>query len=430
MLLKNATTLTLFPPRIRRTDLRIEMAKVSGTGANLRRRPGEEVADLDGKFLMPGFVNAHTHLYSSLSRGMPAPGRAPANFPEILRRVWWKLDRALDDELIFYSAVAGAMDAALCGTTTLVDHHASPNAIAGSLDLIREALELVGLRGILCYEVTDRGGRKKRDAGLIENEWFIRAHRGHPRFRGVVGAHAAFTLGDESLGLCGSMAERLDTGVHIHLAEDRCDVTDARKRFGRSVVERLADNGVLRRKSILAHCIHIDDFSALRRSQAWMVHNPRSNMNNGVGHAPVHRFGDRAALGTDGFPADMLEEARTGTFRNSENRSRGGSFGTVAGCLGGAQAMASEIFGTPLGLPNKGAAADFVVMNYRPPTPVTEENLLGHLLFGMNSSMVESVMVAGKWTVKDRRITGLDEEAILRKTSKAAAKLWKRMESL
>jgi putative selenium metabolism protein SsnA len=372
---------------------------------------------------------------------MPGPKVQPANFLEILQKVWWKLDRALDDESIYYSALVGAVEAARCGTTTLVDHHASPSAIGGSLDIIKQAVEEAGLRGVLCYEVTDRGGKKERDQGLKENERFIRANRKHPRFRGMVGAHASFTLSNDSLRLCGDMASENKMGVHIHVAEDTCDSVDAEENYECSVVGRLSECGILRDKSILAHCIHVGvrDFLKLRESRCWLVHNPRSNMNNRVGHAPLRLFGDRACLGTDGFPADMLEEARVGFFWNQEERdkkkeARGGrisgisqSAKPITSFLQSNQEMVSEIFSQKFGTLEKGSVADLVVMEYESPSPLNGANLPGHFLFGMQSSMVESVMVGGKWVVQGREIVGQDVPSIYEKARNAAKKLWARI---
>jgi putative selenium metabolism protein SsnA len=424
-LLKNITCVTLSPPSVNRTDLRIRDGRIAEQGKNLTPSKGETVCDLNGKIVMPGFVCAHTHLYSSLSRGMPPPAHRPENFLQILREVWWKLDRALDEETIYYSAMAGALDAIMCGTTTLVDHHSSPRMIGGSLDIIKEALEETGLRGLLCYEVTDRGGRRERDRGLAENERFIRSNRRSRTIRGLVGAHAAFTLSEDSLRRCGELASHLKTGVHIHLAEDRCDAAAAREDYRCGVVDRLSNHGILLKQSILAHCIHVParDFTKLHLATSWLVHNPRSNMNNAVGRAPVHLFGDRAALGTDGFPADMFEEART-AFLNSHDSEQPGPDIQVPELLGGGQRMISELFGERFGSFEKGSAADLIVIDYDPPTPLSIGNLPGHFLFGMRSSMVESVMVRGKWVMKERETPNIDRHAISEKARLAARKLW------
>lgn len=444
-LLKNTKSITVSPPSIESVDLRIHNGKISERGKNLLPKRGEELFDLKGKVVTPGFVCAHTHLYSSLSRGMPMPADPPRNFLEILQKIWWKLDRALDDEAIYYSALVGSIDTIRCGTTTLIDHHASPKSIKGSLDIIKQALGEVGLRGVLCYEVTDRDGKKERDQGLAENERFIRANKRNANFRGLVGAHAAFTLSNDSLRLCGELAAKYKTGVHIHVAEDKCDVIDAEENYRCSVVERLLQHKILKKESILAHCVHLSptDFSKISNAKCWLVHNPRSNMNNRVGYAPVHLFGERAAMGTDGFPTDMFEEARTGYLRNREGRFKfqdsndrlevgGLRFENVSlpNMLNNGQRLISEIFGEKFGTLEKGSAADFIVVDYNSPTPMKNENLAGHFLFGMNSSMVESVMVGGKWVVKDREVIGVDVPEIFEKAGKAAKKLWERMKKI
>ena len=407
-------------------DLRIDGDTITGRGRALPPADGEEIVDIGGRCVIPGLVCAHTHLYSTLSRGMPPPQRAPRNFTEILRRIWWKLDSALDHDLMYYSALAGALEALRCGTTTIVDHHASPNAIDGSLDVIRDALAEVGLRGVLCYEVTDRGGAKRRDAGLRENERFIASGAGTPAFRGLVGAHASFTLSDASLERCGEMARAFRTGVHIHVAEDRADVRDARRRSRAGLMRRLERSGVASRRSVFAHCVHLrpEEFRALKASGAWAVHNPRSNMNNGVGHAPLSLFPGRSALGTDGFPADMFEEARAGFFRCTEE---GGAGGRIVSLVAGSWRLAGELFGRPFGTLAPGSVADLVVLDYGPPTPLNAGNAAGHFLFGLSSSAVSSVMVGGTWVLWNRAFPRLDEEAIARRASKAAARLWKKM---
>lgn len=429
-LLKNAACVTLHPPTVDAVDLRIRGGVISERKANLAAKPDEAVVDLSGRMVMPGFVCAHTHLYSSLSRGMPGPADPPKNFLEILQRVWWKLDRALDDESVYYSALMGAIDAVRCGTTTIVDHHASPSSIGGSLDIIKEAVSKIGLRGALCYEVTDRGGKRKRDKGLEENERFIRANAKNASFRGLVGAHASFTLGDESLRLCGEMAATYNVGVHIHAAEDAYDAGHAMEKHGCSIVERLARFDILKKGTILAHCVHLSEaeIAVVRTAGCSLVHNPRSNMNNRVGYAPVHAFKKAGALGTDGFPADMFEETKFAFYKRQDSRSLRPV--DVTALLDGSQRMASDIFGGTFGTLAKGAAADLVVMKYDAPTPVTKENCAGHFLFGMQSSMVESVMAAGEWVVKDREVVGVDTDAVYEHAQRAAKKMWKKMEAL
>ncbi len=193
MLLKNATLISLAGSTVERADLRIETGVITAKAKKLKASASEKGIDLSGKFVMPGMVCGHTHLYSALARGMPMPKKIPHNFYEILKYVWWTLDRALDDEAVYYSTLVGVLDAARCGTTTLIDHHASPNFIRGSLGVMAEAFTKVGLRGVLCYEVTDRNGMRGAKLGLEENETWVAKNRG-PMLGGLVGAHASFTL--------------------------------------------------------------------------------------------------------------------------------------------------------------------------------------------------------------------------------------------
>jgi putative selenium metabolism protein SsnA len=420
--------MSLDPQKIEEADIRIVDGAIADRGNNLRPKKDDEIIDLSGKIILPGFVNSHTHLYSALSRGMPPPKTAPGNFIEILRKVWWKLDEALDEESIYYSALVGAIEAVKFGTTTLVDHHASPNHIHGSLDLIKEGLSKIGLRGILCYETTDRGGMKKRDFGLEENERFVTENANNPHYRGTIGGHASFTLSNDSLRKLGELASMYDCGVHIHIAEDKADILDSVENYNTDVVSRFAELGILRKKSIFAHGVHLNQkqFARIEKTGAWIMHNPRSNMNNAVGYAPLNWYGEHSALGTDGFPADMFDETKFGYFRNAESDHRAG-FSRLPVILNNGQKLISQFFGRPFGTLTKNSPADIMVLEYASPTPMNHQNIHGHFLFGMNSTMVQHVMVHGNWIVWNRQLVGIDEDALMEKARKVATKLWKRM---
>lgn len=430
-LLKSATVVAFDPPTVERADLRLGAGDIIERGSGLEAREGEEVIDLSGKLVMPGMVCAHTHLYSALARGMPAPPRAPKNFKEILELIWWRLDRALDEETIYWSAMAGAMDAARAGTACLFDHHASPSRIAGSLQIVREAIEKVGLRAVLCYEVTDRGGAKERDRGIEENRAFLHWSHGDVKpllFRAMVGAHASFTLSDESLDACAGLMQEFGAGLHIHVAEDLCDIEDAQARYGSGVVERLAKHKALNDRTILAHGVHLsdEDIAIARLAGAWFAHNPRSNMNNQVGYAPVAGFGDRVVLGTDGIGADMFEEARFAFFKD---RDAGGIVDADVWLrvLSSNQRLASETFGIDLAGLRTGSSADLIVLDYKSATPLTAENLAWHLAFAMDSASVESLMVNGRFVIRDR-VHSLDDE-VYERSREAAKALWAKLES-
>jgi putative selenium metabolism protein SsnA len=441
-LLKNATLIDIDPPRVEKADLRLVGSQIAQRGKHLRKKDGERVIDLNGKTILPGWVCAHTHLYSALSRGMPAPDPPPRNFVETLKKIWWRIDWAHNEESIYYSALVGAIEAARSGTTLLIDHHASPCVIKGSLKIIKQAVEEVGLRAVLCYEVTDRGGTAERDAGVEENAGFISAHRNHPRFRGLFGAHASFTLGNESLRACCRLAISLGSGLHIHVAEDQFDVQDARKKYAQSVIERIETFGGLNDKAVLAHGTHLveSDIRRIQEAQSWIIHNPRSNMNNAVGYAAPARFGKRVGLGTDGIGSNMFEEAQFAFFKwRDAHSSRKGSSQTrtpapppvkqefnVVSLLAHNHQLASAVFGSTFGKLQAGSEADMIILDYPAPTPLTNENVTGHLLFGMGSSHVESVVVAGRFILKNRSFPHLNLPRIYHKASQLATRLWYR----
>jgi putative selenium metabolism protein SsnA len=419
---------SLSPTRVVSTDVLVSGERLQ----DLTAADPRDAARLDcsGCLIIPGNVCAHHHLYSALARGMPYRLAPPANFLQILQRVWWRLDRALDLPTIGSSASVGGMEAVLAGTTTIVDHHASPNAIDGSLDEIAAALRELGLRSVLCYEVSDRDGLEGAKAGVEENRRFLK-EAGSALTRGMVGAHASFTLSEGTLEACVDLARSDNVGIHIHVAEDAADERDAEERFGRRVVTRLAEAGVLDGPSLLAHCIHLDDgeLDALRRSAATAAHNPRSNMNNRVGHALVGSF-DRLALGTDGIGGDMFAESKAAYWRARESDPSIGP-GWAMELVAASARFAGSTLGEPLlGEIQAGAPADLVVLEYDPPTPLTDENLGWHWVFGLSSSQVRDVFVAGNHVVKDRRPTGVELERIAARGREAAEKLWARMDSI
>jgi putative selenium metabolism protein SsnA len=418
---------SLDPPQVQTADLMIENGRIRSVGA--APEDGSR-RDCSGCLVVPGNVCAHTHLYSALARGMPYRLEPPTSFLQILQRVWWRLDRALDEETIRLSALVGGMEALLSGTTTLVDHHASPTAIEGSLDVIANALAGVGVRSVLCYEVTDRDGPEAAFAGIEENRRFLKEFRSLTR--GMVGAHASFTMSTETLAACADLAQSESVGVHIHVAEDGTDETDSRARFGVPVTERLAHAGILTERSLLAHCVHLSPpgIRAVAESRATVVHNPRSNMNNGVGHAPVHMLGHRVALGTDGIGADMFAESQSAYWRARESALTTTPQWTLDRLAQGSRVVADAFDLPALGRIEVGAPADVVVLDDQAPTPLDASNLAGHWVFGLSSRHVRDVVVDGEVVVADRRLTRGDQDRIVAEGARMAQRLWDRMEAI
>jgi len=422
-----AVVTSLDPVRVVRADVHVVDGRIAASGGGARR-------DCSGCLVVPGNVCAHTHLYSALARGMPYALAPPTNFTQILQRIWWRLDRALDEDSIRASALVGGMEALLSGTTTLVDHHASPNAIDGSLDIVEEALRSLGVRSVLCYETSDRDGLERALAGVGENRRFLdRVRREQlPLARGMVGAHASFTLSDETLAACCEAAGVYGVGLHIHAAEDGADERDAVARCGHRVVDRLQRAGALDERTLLAHGVHLDDeeVGLVHAAGASLAHNARSNMNNSIGRARLAALGERVSLGTDGIGSDMFEESRTAFFRLREDDGGTGGDWPLQRLAQSAH-LAGRAFGEPLlGTLAEGAPADLVVLDYAAPTPVHDGSFAGHWVFGLSSRHVRDVMVAGEWVVSDRQLTNADQQQLAADAIGHAERLWRRLDEI
>lgn len=384
---------------------------------------GPDAVDMHGRLLMPALINCHTHLYSSLARGISLGGAPPADFPAILKKLWWRLDRALDHEDVYYSALVGLIDSAKCGVGTVIDHHSSPGACGGSLDSIARAFREVGLRGATCYEVSDRNGARSARAGIDENIRFLERARPDSTVRGMFGLHASFTLSDRTLRACVEANESLRAGFHVHVAEDRCDS---------SAVKRLAEFGILDEKSIAAHCVHVSagERAILARHRVNVVHNPQSNCNNAVGIANLPAFFQNevcVGLGSDGCSPRMWDEFKT-AYHAQKVRARDPRAGAteVFRAFLNNRGIVRKIFGLTLGRIEPGAAADLLLLDYYAPTPIRSGNLFGHLLFGIANAPVDSLMVNGGWVVRDGRCVNVDESRIARCAAARAKELWER----
>ncbi len=410
---------------------------VGTTAEMMKRFPDDEILDADGMLVMPGLICAHTHFYGAFARGMTVPGKPPRTFVQILERLWWKLDRALDEESVRISAQVAIADAIRHGTTTLFDHHASPNFIDGSLDVIADAVEKSGVRASLAYEVTDRNGPDGALAGIQENVRFLKRIRSNPspHLSGTFGLHASLTLSDETLERARAEAEPLEAGFHIHVAEGEEDVDDSIRRSGKRTVHRLLDLGILGSRSIAAHAIHVDpwEIEALRNSGTWVSHQPRSNMNNAVGVADVPsmlRGGMKVVLGNDGFSNDMFMEMKFAYLLPKEwwgDPRLMGADEVIRIAVENNSKLATEAFGFPIGRLEPGAAADIILLDYRPYTPVTNDNFPWHIIFGVSGSHVDTTIVGGRVLMRGRKLLTLDEERIAARGREIAPAVWQRV---
>jgi len=390
------------------------------------------VIDAGGRLITPGFINAHMHLYSTFARGLATNGRPPENFVEILERLWWRLDRILTPEDLGPSAEVVLLDALRAGVTTVIDHHASNNAIDGSLDALAHAARKIGLRLSTCYEVSDRDGREKMKAGIEENLRFAKVAAEDPRLAAMFGLHASFTLSDDTLDECAAAGKQAGLPFHVHAAEAAPDAEDARRRGYAGPLMRLATRGLITPGSLAIHCVHTspEEWQTLKKAGAYAVHNPQSNMNNAVGSAPVQDMiaaGVKVGIGTDGMEADVREEIRAafllGHHRSGDPRTMWPEIGSL---LSTNREIASQLFGYDLGELKKGAAADMVVYSYYPPTAFEPGNFIGHLLFGFYRVPANTVVVGGKIRLRDGKPVDIDPAEVAARARMQAHRLWQR----
>ncbi|MBI2386912.1 MAG: amidohydrolase family protein [Elusimicrobia bacterium] len=402
--------------KVRRGHLAVEPGS-QGKSRFIPRIPrGARAVDCSGRLVTKSFVVAHHHLYSALACGMPPAKRAPRNFPDMLKLVWWNLDKRLDKDMIRASAMAGGIAAAKAGATFIIDHHSSPNSVKGSLDIIADALDEIGLSHLLCVELSDRDGKAKREAGLEETDRYLRKRQG------LVGLHASFTVGDDLLYRAIAMAIGHNSGIHIHVAEAVDDQQDCQRRHGMRVIQRLARTGILESpKTLLVHGLHLNaaERALFRSSRSWFVQNEESNQNNAVGGFDPKGLGDRLLLGTDGMHGDMLASARA-AYLAAQPRGGLSPLAAYRRLRRAHDYIAENRF-------SGDGENNLVILDYRPPTPVTAQNAAGHFLYGLTSKHVDSVVSQGKVIVRRGRMTTVREDKVRDFTLKQTERLWRRL---
>lgn len=422
-LLKGGTLIEFEPTAVEVGDLRVDKGVIVERGQGLQPRGEEEdVVELQGKLVMPGFVSTHHNFAAAIVRGRPRAKDGTA-FEEALEQTVWKVESALDADSIQAAATLGALEALSAGTTTVLDSHSSPKQISGSLTRLARGVNEVGLRAVLSYQVTDRHGAMGREEALEENVTFIKKARG--RFRGMVGAHASFTLSNDALeGLKGAL-QATGVGLHVSLAEDPADERLSFERFGDVPVTRMMQNALLSPKAILAHVVHLSwpDLSQVISTGAWISHNARSNMNQQVGYAPAGKFGARASFGTSALPPDMFCEAHVAALRSRD----AGQPIDVLHYIANGHRIASGIFDAQIGPLREGALADLVVLDYHPVAPLDASSLALHLVECISARHVEAVMVDGVWRMWARKPLSINPETVYDHARSAADAVWARM---
>ncbi|MDK2977382.1 MAG: hypothetical protein PWP52_96 [Bacteroidales bacterium] len=419
ILLKNATYIDWKTLKFLNTNILVEEGlngKISFT--NSENSNASKVIDCQGKLVTKSFAVGHHHVYSALSRGMGSPKKNPENFYEILQYIWWTLDKSLDKEMIEASALYTAMACAKAGSTFVIDHHASPNYINGSLEIIANAFDKVGISHLLCYEITDRDGLDKAEKGLAETEKYLQSNQG------LVGLHASFTVGDETMKKAVNLMQKYNSGFHIHVAEGKYDQEHCQNHHNKSVIERLNNFGALdSSKSILVHCLHLNDKERklVSQSKAYIVQNMESNLNNNVGYFNSKGLGKNIMLGTDGMHSDMLQSAKSAFFV-------GQGFDTIdfSSVYERFRKVHEYI---ALNQFDGDGENNLVILDYDSPTPINQDNFLGHFVFGINSNHINDVISNGKIIVKGRKMQTVNESEILEFSKEQSVRLWEKMKN-
>lgn len=401
--------------------------------------PDATVINAHGKLIMPAFINAHHHIYSALARGLALPNYNPTNFNEILEGMWFYLDNNLNRNSVWASAVATYMACIENGVTTIFDHHASYGETGGSLSVIGDVAKEFGVRSCLCYEVSDRNGQEAMEAAVAENVRFGKEVKAtNPEdieLAAMFGLHASFTLSPATLDYV--RKQNTDAlGYHIHVAEGISDEEDSLAKYGKRVVNRLYDEGILGPTTITGHCIHIDaeELSILKKTDTMVVHNPESNMGNAVGAPDIltmTKAGLRVGLGTDGYTSDMLESYKVANclVKHRSGLPNQGWVEIPTMLFDTNRKMAEQFFNITTGILTPGAAADVIVMDYEPPTRLTADNINGHLLFGANGMNVVTTISNGVVRYQDRQWQGLDKQALLGEVREIAEELWHQLKA-
>ena len=442
LLIKNGKIITMGddPKIIENGSIYIKNGRIEDFGNNdevekRNEKPTEEI-DAENNYVMPGMINSHMHLYSTFARGMSLSGEPATTFVEILEKLWWRLDKKLTLEDCYYSALMPMIDCIKKGVTTIIDHHASPYAIMGSLDENEKAAKEIGIRSSFCYELSDRDGIDKRNEGIEENIRFIKKcnKNNDDMVKAMFGLHAAFTLSDESLEKARESVEGLNAGFHIHTAEGIADENDSEAKHKMRIVERLKKFDILGHKTLTIHCVHVNEkeIDILKEADTCTVHNPYSNMGNAVGVAPMLdmvKKGLVVGLGTDGYNCDILEGMKLANVLHKLNTRDPRVSWTEPPLLAfkNNSIIAERQFGYPIGVIKKGGAGDVLIVDYKPWTPMTNDNIFSHIHFGFSSHNIKTVVANGKILMKDHKLVNIDEERISRKSQELAKQLWKRI---
>ncbi len=444
LLIKNGVLVTMDKERriLEGHSVAIEKGKVIDLGKTSgleRKHSASEVLDASGRIVMPGIVCSHSHLYGMLLRGASLKITPPSDFTQILQRVWWPVDEAMNFEDAYASALVASVEFAKSGVTTFADTYSGPNSISGVLDHIARAVNEVGIRGFVAFEATERHSKDEGERGLQENVRFAEKARSNPnaKLKPLFSIHASFTVSDDLIRRVRTLAKKYNAPITIHASEGLGDLHHNLENYGKRTVERLREVGLLGPNVILAHCVNLDDneINILAETNTGVAHNPMSNMLNAVGVAPVLRMIEKkinVGLGNDGYIFDMFENMRSAFLLHRVYHKNPNAIDPYS-ILEMATINGAKLYGMDreIGSIEPGKRADIIII--KPgvlPTPLNASSAAGHLINTVDGDDVETVLIDGKPIVKNKQLLTFDESKAQSISQAAALKLWERLETI
>jgi putative selenium metabolism protein SsnA len=443
LLIRNGVLVTMDSPRRILEDhaVAIEQGKVVEIGktAELQKKHSTaEVLDASGRIVMPGIVCSHSHLYGMLLRGASLKITPPSDFTQILQRVWWPVDEAMNFEDAYASALVASVEFAKSGVTTFADTYSGPNSISGVLDHIARAVEEVGIRGFIAFEATERHSKDEGTKGVQENVRFAEKMHSKPESlaKPLFSIHASFTVSDDLIKRVKALAAKYHVPITIHASEGLGDLHHNLENYGKRTVERLRDIGLVGPDVVLAHCVNLDEneINIIAQTNTGVAHNPMSNMLNAVGVAPILRMLEKkinVGLGNDGYIFDMFENMRSTYLLHRVYHKNPNAIDPYT-ILEMATVNGARLYGMEkeFGSIEPGKKADIIIIKPSVlPTPLNASSVVGHLVNTVDGDDVETVLVNGKLVVKDKQLLTFDEEKAQSISQSAAAKLWERLET-
>ena len=414
--------------------VKISGGKIANIGSGSYQGSVDKTIDASGCVIIPGLITAHTHLYGILLRGASLNIEPPTDFAQVLQRVWWPVDEALTVEDAYASALSASADMLRNGSTLYADTYSGPNSIEGSLEAIAKGTKEVGMRGIVAFEMTERNDPKEAERGLQEGINFVNSLQNDDLISGMMSIHASFTVGDEIVTKAVEEAKNLNIPITVHTSEGLVDLYHNLEHSGERTVERLDRLGVLGKKTVLAHCVHIDDheMDLIAKSKSAVAHNPMSNMLNAVGVSPVPDMLERGitvGLGNDGWIYDPFENMRCAMTIHRLASGNPSAIGPdeifKMATLDGARCYGLE---KKVGSLERNKLADIVILDgSNVPTPLTKQSVIGHLLNTFNGGYVRDVFVGGQQVVQNRNLTRIADNKVAEISRRSAEGLWTRL---